>query len=216
MLKNRPILKFAASFVLFYSGFLILNEVPEIRKAHNELFASMGEWVYNSWHPNLKADISTDVEAIGADVSNDFVLTAYDKKAYKSVRTHNARNPSGKKQFKPVAYMAFKARMSHSVAAFFLLSLILASPNSWKRKLIGCIIGLYLLYILVAMKLTFLLEMADESRTVDDGLWYILSNTIGNNEAYQELYYILILTIWMIVALSKESISTLTSTLKPQ
>lgn len=210
MLNNKPIIKFVLLFSVIYGAFLLTNEVGFIRNGHKSFFASFGEWVYNSWHPSLRADIGTDLTTIGADPSNDYILTAYNKQAYRTVRVHNAQNPMEPKQYEPVAYMAFKARMSHAIATFFLLGLILATPNKWKKKLIGSIVAIYILYILVAMKLTFLLEMADGSKTAKDGTWYFLSSIVGNNDSYQELYYILILTIWILVSLSKDSIQALT------
>jgi hypothetical protein len=214
MLKNRPIFRFVLLFVSFYLGFIALDQVEFISRMHKGLYASMGEWVYNSWHPDTRAEIGTDVMAKGADPSNDFVLTAYDKKEYRATRLNNARNPMNPQEFKPKAYMAFKSRMSNAIATYFLLALILATPNKWYRKIISSVLGLYLLYILVAMKLTFLLEMADDSKTSQDGWWYFLSGIIGNNESYQELFYILIITIWIFVSISKESIDSLLSTSK--
>lgn len=209
MLNDRPLLKFFLTFIIIYSGFLATDRIGFIKDVHHSIYQTFGEWVYNTWHPDIKADISTDVESIGADPKNDYVLTAYLKKEVKSIKYHNITNPSAPKQLKPTAYMAFKARMSHAIATFFLLSLILATPNSWKRKLIGSIVAIYILYILVAMKLTFLLSMADGSKTSNDGLWYLLSGVVGNNESFQELYYLLIVTIWILVSVSKESIDKL-------
>ena len=208
-LKNRPLLKFILSFFLAYALLLASNEIKPIQKAHHAFFASFGQWVYNTWHPEIKADISTDLASIGADPKNDYVLTAYSKEEVASISQHNRVNPLNPKQQQPTAYMAFKARMSHSIATFFLLALIWATPNNWKRKVIGSFIALYILYILVAMKLTFLMSMADGSKTPEDGIWYFLSNIIGNNQSYQELYYILLLSIWILVSLSTESINKL-------
>jgi len=210
-LENRPFIKFVLLFSIIYSGFLLLNEISAVKKLHHGFFASVGEWVYNSWHPDIRADISTDVVGMGASASNDYVLSAFDKIEYRQTKLHNSSNPTSQKQFQPIAFMAFKSRMSHAIATFFLLSLVLATPNKWKRKLIGAFIAIYILYILVAMKLTFLLQMADGSKTGDDGTWYFFSSIIGNNESYQELYYILLLGIWMLVSISKDSISKLTS-----
>lgn len=209
MFTNKPLLQFVIIFLASYAGLLALNEVEVVRKMHHGFYASFGEWVYNTWHPEIKADISTDVSSIGADSKNDFVLTAYSKEDLRAIRQHNRVNPGNLRQQQPVAYMAFKARMSHTIATFFLLSLIWATPNNWKRKLIGSLVAIYILYILVAMKLTFLMSMADGSKTSDDGLWYFLSGIIGNNESYQELYYILLLSIWMLVSISQTSIDQL-------
>lgn len=207
MLKNRPFLKFIVIFLATYAGFLAANEVEVFRKLHHGFYETFGEWVYNTWHPEVKADISTDVASIGADPENDFILTAYSKDDVASVKQHNRINPRNPRQLKPIAYMAFRARMSHTIATFFLLALIIATPNTWKRKVIGSIIALYLLYILVAMKLTFLLSMAGGSKTSEDGLWYFLSGIVGNNETHQELFYILLLAIWILVSISSTSIS---------
>ncbi|MEE9373608.1 MAG: hypothetical protein V3V00_11205 [Saprospiraceae bacterium] len=193
--------------MILYGGFLFTNTIEPVKKLHHSIYTILGEWVYNTWHPEIKADISTDVASIGADPNNDYILIAYKKTEVKSVNLNNKRNPQSPKQLKPIAYMSFKARMSHSIATFFLLSLIFATPNSWQRKLIGSIVAIYILYILVAMKLTFLMSMADGSKTSDDGLWYFFSNFIGNNESYQELYYILLLTIWLLVSISKQTVS---------
>ena len=209
MLNDRPLIKFALTFILIYSLFLASNKIDVVKDLHHSVFETFGEWVYNTWHPEIKADISTDVESIGADPKNDYILTAYLKSEAKAIKQQNIRRPNNPQQLKPVAYMAFKARMSHAIATFFLLSLILATPNSWKRKLIGCIVAIYILYILVSMKLTFLMSMADGSKTADDGFWYLCSSVVGNNESFQELYYILIVTIWIMVSVSKKSIGKL-------
>ena len=214
MLKDRPIIRFVLLFTSIYVGFLLVNETSFFRKAHYEFYASFGGWVYNSWHPRLHVDIDTDVTSKGADPSNDYLLTACDKREYKSVIVHNARNPMNPKGFQPVSLMSFKARMSHSIATFFLLSLVFATPNKWLRKMIGAILGLYLLYIIVAMKLTFLLEMADGSKTKSDGTWYLFSNIVGNNKTYQELSFIFTLAIWILVSISKESMQAMTSSVK--
>ncbi len=186
---------------------LISNEITVVKNMHHGFYETFGEWVYNSWHPEVKAEITTDVESMGADPNNDYVLTAYDKKDVKAIQQYNRINPRTPKQFKPIAYIAFKARMSHSIATFFLLALIFATPNDWKRKVLGGIAAVYILYILIAMKLTFLMSMADGHKTSDDGVWFVLSGILGNNESCQELYYILLLTIWILVSISKTSIS---------
>ena len=207
---NKPLIRFFLLFVLFYSAFLATDRVQFIKDAHHSFYTGFGAWVYNTWHPDVRVDISTDVASSGANPDNDYFLTAYDKKETQAIRNHNRQNPRDPKQLKPIAYMSFKARMSHSLATFFLLALIFATPNSLIRKFIGGIIAVYILYILVAMKLTFLMSMADGSKSSDDGIWYFFSGIIGNNESYLELYYILIITIWVLVAISKESIQELT------
>jgi len=160
----------------------------------------------------VKVDITTEVEKNGGNPTNDYFLTAYDKDRVAQIKSYNRQNPGNPQQLKPIAYMSFKARMNHAIATFFLLSLIIATPNSWKRKVIGSIIAIYILYILVSMKITFLMNMngANADKSSSDGLWYAASGVIGNNELYLELYYILIISIWLLVSISKESINKLT------
>lgn len=214
MIENRPLVRFALLFLVTYLGLLLLNELAPIKKVHHEFFASVGEWVYNGWHPEIRAIIDTDVEAKGANTASDYVLTAFNKRKYKAVQIHNTLHPMERKEFSSMAMMAFNARMSHVIGSFFLISLIVATPNSWRRKLIGILLVLYLYYIIVSMKLTFILEMEDGSRTQSDGLWYSLSGILGNNQTYQELMYILILFMWILVSISKTSINALTASLK--
>ena len=210
IIKN-PFTRFVAFFSATYVLLILLHQIGFIQSAHHTFFTKAGSWVYNTWHPNLKINMNTDVKEMGANEINDYVLTAYDKSEAKAIRLHNAQYPNQPRELKAKSYMAFQARMSHLVATFFLLSLIVATPNTLKRKIIGSLIGLYLLYILVAMKLTFLLEMSDGRKTMGDGIWYSLSGIIGNNESYQELFFILVIAIWILVSLSKKSIDTLTT-----
>jgi len=211
LLTNRPILRFFLLFIVLYSALLVTDRYQPIKDAHHAFYSSFGAWVYNTWHPEVRVDISTDVESSGANPNNDYFLTAYDKAKTQKIRNFNRQNPRNPQQLKPIAYMAFKARMSHALATFFLLALIFATPNTWIRRVIGAVIAVYILYILVAMKLTFLMSMADGSKTSSDGIWYFFSGIIGNNESYLELYYILIISIWVLVAISKTSIERLTS-----
>ena len=146
MIENRPLVRFVVLFLGTYLGLLLLNEWGPLKKAHHEFYASVGEWVYNGWHPEIKAIIDTDVEAKGANPSSDYILSAYDKRQYKAVQIHNTLHPMEQKEFSTLAMMAFNARMSHVIGSFFLISLIVATPNKWSRKLIGILLGLYLYY----------------------------------------------------------------------
>lgn len=210
MLNVDKIIRFFALFLGFYFLLILFHTVPSIESAHNKFFATFEEIVFNTFHPRSHVDFSTDVESEGIQ-NMDVVLKIYDTATYKSFKSKNRGNTTG---LKPRQLMAFPANQSYRLPTIFLLALLFATPMSWKRKLVSTIVAMFLLYVLLAMKVTYLMDFEDGKNTSGGSLWHFLSGIVGTNKSYDELFYLFVLNIWAIVSFSKEGVKNLFSATK--
>ncbi len=198
MTMSNP-LKFLIYFIICYFTLVALHEVKSVRNVHNQFFITVEQTVFNLFNPNIHIDISNYSETPGVPYrpeSYDHSFTIFDKAKYKRVRN--------KQNAKPISLLnASLDNVSIGPLVLF-LSLLLATPVVWKRKIAYALLGVFLIYILIALKYSFMFYENIESLNAT-GLWGFLSNSFGGAFRSHEFLLLNVLFIWALISIrSKE------------
>jgi len=192
IMKNLPnILKFLVLFFILYILFTLLPFAQPVRTAAVGVYTTFQQGVFNAFHPSIRTDFR-HYEESGSEF--DYSIYIYDKAEYK--RTRDKRTARHK------FILNQTARLTAFGPFTMLLALVLASPISWRRKIISLIIGSLLVYILLSMKYTSLFDANAESlRYQGFSLWVSLSRQLSDAFRTTEFLSILIIPIWAITSL---------------
>ena len=191
-MKNLPnILKF---IIIFFVSYIVLSLLPfsqPVRGAAVGVYNTFQQGLFNAFHPTTR----TDFRNYDGDVSEyDYSVYIYQKEAWK-------RAPN-KRAVQPAFILNQNARLTAFGPFIMLIALILASPITWKRKFLSLVIGSILIYILLAMKYTAMIDQnAEMLRPQGFSLWVSLSRLFNNAFRTQEFLALLIIPIWAISSL---------------
>ena len=169
--------------------------------------------IFNSLNPNIRLTLSTDIDDHYAEGGN-VVLRGYNQALYAKYITLKRKGLySANQAIKPIRVLIFESAFIWDVSLFFLWALILATPKmTYKKKSLHLLLGTFLLMIFTSMKFTYLVELSQGAAATS--LWQTMSYYIGNNESYQEVFFILTLAVWLLIAVSKNTFSLKTQLLK--
>ena len=198
MKVTNPI-KFLLYFCICYFSLVVVHEIKAVRSLHNSFFISVEQSVFNLFNPNTRIELSNYTQTPGVPYmpdSYDHSFTIFDKAKYK-----RARN---KENAKPISLLNASLDNTSIGPLILFISLLIATPVVWKRKVIYGLLGILLVYILISLKYSFLFYENIESLS-PIGLWGLLSKTFGGAFRSHEFLLLNVLFIWALVSIrSKE------------
>ncbi len=190
-MRSMPnIFKFLGIFVVCYLVMSSLTYVKPIRTAVIPVYNVFQKTTFNLVHPVIRTDFTS---YDGPTDQFDFSIHIFSKEQY--------RNSRNKSQVKPFVITNQNARITAFGPLILLLSLIIASPISWKRKLLSFAIGGFFVLLLLAMKYTALFDANFDPNTMSilmkPGSWWIgISKFFNDAFRTNEFLALMILPIW--------------------
>ena len=188
MSKLPNILKF---IIIFFVSYIVLSILPfaqPVRTAAVGVYNTFQQATFNLFHPTTRTDFRMYEEG-GSEF--DYSVYIYRKADWK-------RAPN-KKAVQPMFILNQTARLTAFGPFIMLIALILASPITWRRKLISLAIGGFIIYILLAMKYTAMIDAnAEALRPQGFSLWVGISRLFNNAFRTHEFLALLIIPIWAI------------------
>ena len=187
------IFKFFGIFVVVYLVLSSLTYVKSVRTAVVPVYNIFQKATFNLVHPVIRTDFTS---FDGPSDQFDYSIHIFSKEQY--------RNSKNKSKVKPFVITNQNARLTAFGPFIMLLSLIIASPISWKRKLFSFAIGGFFVLLLLAMKYTALFDAnIDNSMAIlkSPGSWWIGISQFFN-EAFRtnEFLALIILPIWALAS----------------
>lgn len=178
---------------------MALHQSKGVRSFHNNVFITLEQVAFNLFHPDYHTDFKKYQRTEGMPYQPDrydYSIWIYDKKRWK-------RAPV-KSSVKPISKLNSPLDNSSIGPILLLLALIIATPVSWKRKILYSFIGIFLVYILIALKYSYMMyENLDNYEA--HGLWGMLSTTFGNAFRSHEFLLMNVVFIWVLICIrSKE------------
>ena len=192
MMKNMPnIFKFLLIFFFSYIFFSILPFISPVRSVAVNTYNAFQQAAFNAFHPTTRTDFRSFE---GESDEYDYSIYIYSLDQW--------NQGSNKKMIQPSFILNQNARLTAFGPFIMFLSLIIASPIGWKRRLISLAIGAIFIYILLAMKYTAMIDQnAPMLRPSGWSMWVSLSTLFNNAFRTQEFMSLLIIPIWAISAL---------------
>ncbi len=186
-MKNMPnIFKFLLIFFFAYIVLSALSYVKPLRSAAVPVYNTFQQLAFNIFHPTIRTGFKTYE---GDTDQFDYSIYIYSDEEWQASRN--------RKMIQPYVISNQNARITAFGPFIMLLSLILASPISWKRKLLSFALGGFFVLILLAMKYTALFDAnMTDLKPVGGSIWVSLSNLF--NEAFRthEFLALIIIPIW--------------------
>ena len=207
MLKRilqKPLKEFLVRFLVIFFLIQMLSFVPVVYDLYNSTFTKIQAAVFNSWHPYMHIELSTDLSRETGLTDQDVLLFGYHKNNLLSHR-ENIRRGGTAQELEPQKILAFNSLESWSQFFFLLWALILATKGRWIKKSICFILGTYILCIFISMKLTYVSELTNGDQI--NTAWHWVSGLVGTNKSYQEISILVVLLIWIIISLDRYSFS---------
>jgi len=203
MFKANPLFRFLAIFTIAYIALVGLHFIPFVRVIHTSIFIFFEEIIFNIFHPSIHAKLQLiDREVFPAGGKMDFTMFFYNQYEWSTAIMRKGLEPDVtlNQEIKIVSQGPFT----------LLLALIIATPNNWKRKLIGFLIGLVVLYWLTSIRYTYLVyENAPLLREPSPSLWVSMARSVGPLFRTSEFMMIMMLPVWALVALDLDKIKKL-------
>ena len=192
MIKNLPnILKFLLLFMAVYLVLTLLPSIKPVKTAAVSIFNTFQQATFNTFHPTARTRFTL---FDGPESEYDYSINIYTKS--------NWRTSPNKANIRPSFILNQNARLTAFGPFIMLIALILASPITWRRKIIALIIGCFLIYILLALKFSAMIDQnAPILRPKGFSLWVSLSRLFNNAFRTQEFLALLIIPIWAISSL---------------
>jgi len=178
-----------AIFMACYLTMSALTYVKPVRTAVIPVYNVFQKVAFNMMHPKIRTDFT---RFDGNSDEYDYSIHIFSKEEYKRSRVKSAVTP--------YVITNQSARLTAFGPFIMLISLIIASPISWKRKLLSFAIGGFVVLLLLAMKYTALFDgNFDQSMAIlkDPGSWWIGISKFFN-EAFRtnEFLALIIIPIW--------------------
>jgi hypothetical protein len=194
MKLTNPV-KFLIFFCLSYFVIIGLHEIKAVRAAHNNFFIATEQVVFNMFNPNIRIDLKQYEETPGVPYypdSYDHAFVIYDKKKY--------NNTPNKRRAQATSMLNASLDNSSIGPVVLFLALLIATPVLWWRKIIYAIIGIILIYILIALKYSYMFS-TNISTIPSTGIWGFLSDTFGDAFRSHEFLLLNVALIWAIVSI---------------
>ena len=208
-MKNLPnIAKFFFLFVAVYITLSILHLLGPVKTVHSAVFNETQQLVFNIAHPTVRTNFKQyDAVASGQKGNQDlfdFSIMIYAKDQWKMA--------SNKRLVQPKFILNQSIKLASLGPFVLLLSLLLVSPSTWKKKLIALFVGSMLLSLVLAMKYTYLIDQNAPHLTKDGfSLWMSISKTVGNALRTNEANLIVVVPIWIASVIGKKELEWFTS-----
>ena len=205
MYKDNALVRFFIIFIISYTVLVLLHMVPGARMIQTSIFVFFEEVLLNLFHPSVHAKFQLiDRQVFPNGQEYDFTMFLYDEFEW--------RSSINKRVLDPTVTMNQDIRSVSTGPFTLLLSLIIATPNTWKRKIIGFVIGLVILYGLQTVRYTFLIyENAPPLREANISMWVSMARNLGPLFRTAEFMMIMMLPVWALVSLDIEKIKRLYS-----
>ena len=199
MKKMPNIVNFILRFALIYVAIILLHMIPIVKQINVGIYTVMQQAVFNIFHPTVKTDFDIYKPKANEAESYDFSISIYSESAWKG-RFQGA---------KPSAIVNQNARLLSIVPFAFLLGLVLASPSTWQRKLIGIAIAGVFVLIYLSLKYTNLIDNNAGLSPDSISLWMSFSKLLVPCYRTHEAMFLLIVPIWMFSTLTKKDFNWL-------
>ncbi len=189
-MKLNNITKFFLIFAACYFSLYALHKVDFVRNIHNRVFITGEQFAFNLFHNKLKTDFDVYKRIEGVPYTPelyDYSIRIFDKKD---------RNPRSQ------GLSVLNASLDKTSIAPLLLffSLLIATPRRWQTKIWIGLLGMFLIFILIALKYSFMF-----SENLDgyppSGLWGLLTKSFGGAFRSQEYLLLNVIFIWVLSAL---------------
>lgn len=191
-MKNWPnIFKFLGVFMMVYLTLSAATYIKPIRGVVVPVYNGFQQAVFNMAHPVIRTDYRSYE---GQSELYDFSIDLYSKQEYK--RSQNKRLVN--------AYITtnYEARLIALGPFIMLISLVLASPITWKRKLLAFGVGSFIILLLLAMKFTAIFDANLDSSLAflkdPDSGWIGISKFLNDAFRTNEFLALIIIPIWAI------------------
>ncbi|MEL6122245.1 MAG: hypothetical protein AAFR14_00875 [Bacteroidota bacterium] len=195
MLKQKPLLRFLSIFLLSYAVLVALHFVPFVHDLHVRLFTVFQELMFNLFHPTIHGKFDLlDVQKYPESADFDFTLAMYPADEWSRSINKRALTPS--------YLMNQRIRIVSQGPLLLLGSLIIATPTTWRRKLVGVVVGMLLLYFFQSIRFTFMLDQnALDLRTERFSIWISMCRALGPLVRSSEFSLLLMIPVWAIACL---------------
>ncbi len=189
--------RFILLFIILLLGLNLLHQIPVVSKVHFQIFRTFEQSIFNALHPSVAIQLSYIDSKESASSDYDYSMNIYEKTKWTL--------SSNKRDLKPRFIANQKKRLTYLGASLLLISLVLASPVYWRRKLYGIIGGLLLLYLLLAMKFTYMIDTNGSALTTGvSSLWLALARLFGAAFRTNEFILLLMIPVWVISCLTRQ------------
>lgn len=199
-MKLNNITKFFLIFLLSYFTLMAIHQISAVRIAHTHVFNFMEELTFNLFNPSVRTDFTLYERTEGVPYQPDiydYSIKIFDLKKYKSTRNKSTAQPMS----------ILNANMDNTGIGpmILFLALMIATPIGWKRKIILTLIGAFFIYILVALKYSYMFYENIESLD-SSGLWGILSNLFGGAFRSHEFMLMNVVFVWILVSIRQKEL----------
>lgn len=187
-------------FIIFFVSYIILSLLPfaqPVRSVAVSTYNVFQQATFNAFHPTVRTDFRSFE---GASTEYDYSVYIYSKPVWKAA--------NNKKNAQPMFILNQNARLTAFGPFIMLFALIIASPISWKRKLLSIFIGAIFICVLLGMKFSAMIDQnavdpatgAHLLRPDGMSIWLSLSSMFNNAFRTQEFLALLIIPIWAIAS----------------
>ncbi len=185
-MKNMPnIFKFLLIFLVGYLTLSSLSYVKSARSVGVPIYNAFQQMTLNMFHPTVRTDFKSYE---GPAEEFDYSIYIYSAQEYKMA--------ANKRAVKPHVISNQNARVTAFGPFIMLIALIIASPISWKRKLLSLAIGSLLVFILLSMKYTALFDANMDTLKPSSSIWLSISNLFSEAFRTHEFLTLMIVPIW--------------------
>ena len=194
MIKSN-IVRFLIIFVLSYCAILFLYTVPFVKKAHISVYNESQQLVFNILHPTVKVDFKHYAQSQMSDDSGEYDISMWVYALRDFQRRIKLSEP------KLLGILNFNSRII-SVGPFaLLLSLVIASPISLKRKLISIVFSSLLVLALLSFKFGTLINAQIDVLSQKNFIWRLIVNYLGDMLRTHEFILICVMIFWIVGSL---------------
>ena len=198
-MKPLNIVKFALIFCTCYFILIALHQLKQVRSVHNNIFIATEQVVFNIFNPNIRIDLEQYKETPGVPYHPEYYdhsFIIFDKKQY--------RNAANKRRVSPVTQLSASLDNTTIGPILLFLSLMIATPMLWWRKILGVLGGIFLIYIMIAFKYSYMFA-TNISTIPSTGVWGFLSEIFGSLRTHENLLWYVVF-FWVIIAIRSKQL----------
>lgn len=190
------ILKRLGIFLAVYIGLSLLFSMSSLNRAHLSFFHAIGQPILNLLYTGSYVDMKHYEGEPMNKWDTSFAIyeqAKYPKSVYKS--SYRKTVPAGLTMHKGLREMII-------LPSIFLLSLFIATPLHWKRKLLVSILGLLMLYLIIGLHINYNIRFTQlggkfEAKSIAD----YISVPFGGNFIDEHFFFVGLL-IWALFSFS--------------
>ncbi len=199
--KMSPLNRFLVLWLGVFISLTVVHQITPIAKAHFLFFRTFEQSIFNAFHPSVAIRLTSNPSQGAMGTDYDYSMNIYDKMKWQMAANKTSLSPS---------FIANNSsRSTYLGATILLLSLVIASPIKWGRKTYGILAGLLLLYILLALKFTFIIDTNGPKLTTGvSSLWLTISRLFGFAFRTNEFFLLLMIPVWALTCLNRQVYKT--------